>query len=158
MSFVSTKALIRSALIGALYISVTYALQPISFGPVQVRVSEALTVLPIIYPEAIPALWLGALLSNLFFGGLGLWDVLGGSTITLVAAICTFYLRKSWLAYAPPIVFNAFGVSYYLSFLLDLPYWPLVPSIAAGQTVAVLGVGFPLLRWIRRSRVPFLQP
>lgn len=145
----------RGGLIAALYIVLVFAFQFASFGPIQFRVAEALTVLPIIYPEAIGGIFVGTLLANIL-GGLGPWDIFAGSLISLLAAIITYRFRKSWLAYASPIVLNAFLVSWYLSAVFAIPYWPIVLSIAIGQSGVVLGLGIPLLRWVKNNQSKFL--
>src|SRR6056297_3836355 len=117
----NTKFLTRAALIAGLYVIITYILSPVSFGPLQFRAAEALTVLPILFPEAIPALFLGVLLANII-GGLGLVDIIGGSLVTLLAAYVTYKNRDNIIAYLSPIIFNAFLISIYLHILFDLPY------------------------------------
>lgn len=144
-----TKRLVRGGLIAALYVVVTYALAPVSFGPLQFRASEALTVLPILYPEAIPALFVGVLLSNIL-GGLGLADIIGGSLTTLLAAYVTYRYRQSVIAYLSPILFNAFLISLYLHMLFDLPYLLTVLSIGASEAVVVLILGYPLIRLLKK--------
>ena len=100
------KFITKAAIIVAIYAAVTVLLQPISFGPVQFRVSEALTILPVIMPEAIPGLFVGCLIANLLGGGV-LLDVIIGSLATLGAALATRCLRKYIpLAAAMPVVFN----------------------------------------------------
>ena len=100
------KFITKAAIIAAIYAAVTVLLQPISFGPVQFRVSEALTILPVIMPEAIPGLFVGCLIANLLGGGV-LLDVIIGSLATLGAALATRCLRKYIpLAAAMPVVFN----------------------------------------------------
>ena len=148
-----TKVIVRTGIIAALYIALTGVLAPLSFGPLQFRASEALTVLPILYPEAVPALFIGVLLSNMFFGGLGLLDIIGGSLATLIAAYLTYRYRKHWFAYLSPIVVNALVVSVYLSVLLKLPYIPTVLSIGASEAVVVYVLGFPLVQYLKRRGI-----
>lgn len=145
-----TAQVARAALVAAVYTAVTYLLIPISFGPIQLRLSEALTVLPIIYPESIVGLYVGVLVSNIL-GGLGPWDIFGGSLVTLMAAYATYVFRHSFLAYVPPILFNAFLVSLYVAPIFNVPYWPTVASIGTSQTLVVLGLGYPLIRFLRPS-------
>ncbi|MCK4590192.1 MAG: QueT transporter family protein, partial [Candidatus Latescibacteria bacterium] len=117
------KYLTRVGLIGALYAALTLALAPISYGPLQVRVSEALTVLPYVMPASVWGLFIGCFLAN-WLGGLGPWDIFGGSLLTLLAAILTYWVRKTgkpWLAPLPPVLVNAFGVSAYLQLLFEPP-------------------------------------
>lgn len=137
-------------MIAALYAVVTIVLAPISYGPIQIRVSEALTILPYLTPSAIPGLFLGCLLANIY-GGLGIYDILGGSFITLVAGFFTYLLskkRKPILAPLPPVLFNAFGVSLYLHLLFKLPYWLTVVYVGTGEIIACYLLGYPLLRII----------
>lgn len=145
----------RGGLIAALYIVLVFMFQFASFGPIQFRVAEALTLLPILYPEAIGGIYIGAMLANIL-GGLGPWDIFGGSLISLLAAFVTYRFRGSWIAYASPILLNAFLVSLYLRFVFAIPYWPIVFSIALGQSVVVLGLGIPLVKWLKRNQEKFL--
>jgi len=143
----STNYITTAAIIGALYAALTIILAPISYGQIQVRVAEALTVLPWFFPQAIPGLFIGCMVANIF-GGNGPIDIFGGSLITLLAALCTFWLRRfnrPWLAPLPPVVFNALGVSLYLSYLIHVPYWLTVAYIAAGQFAACYVLGLVLL-------------
>jgi len=139
-------------IIASLYAVITIALAPISYGPVQVRVSEALTVLPYLTPTAIPGLFIGCVVANVY-GGLGIYDIIGGSLCTLLAAYLTYLFsktRKPILAPLPPVVVNALGVSWYLHFLFQLPYWLTVAYIAVGEIVACFVLGYPLLSIILR--------
>ena len=148
--YFSTKYIAQAGIIAALYAIITILLAPISYGPVQVRVSEALTILPYLTPSAIPGLFLGCLLANIF-GGLGIYDIIGGSFLTLLAGFLTYLISKKGkavLAPLPPVLLNAFGVSLYLHFLFKLPYWLTVVYVGAGEIVACYLLGYPLLRII----------
>jgi uncharacterized membrane protein len=150
------------AIIASLYAVITILLAPISYGPVQIRVSEALTVLPYITSAAIPGLFIGCIVANLY-GGLGLPDVVGGSLCTLLAAILTYLLartRKPILAPLPPVLVNAFGVSLYLHLLFHLPYWITVSYVTIGQIGACFVLGYPLLLIIlkRKRLLELLRP
>ena len=150
----------RAALVAALYVSVTWAtsagpLRALNFGLplgpvlVELRVAESMAVLPILYREAIPGLFVGVMLANVA-GGLGPWDIFGGSLVTLVAAYFTWRWRRSWLAYAAPVVFNAVLISLYLSRIFGLPYWSTALGIAISEAAVVMGLGYPLVRVLRR--------
>ena len=84
----SYKKIANGALIAALYAVLTVVLAPISYGSIQFRVSEALTLLPFYLPEAMPGLFFGCVIAN-FFGGFGLIDMIVGSIATLLAALFT---------------------------------------------------------------------
>ncbi len=146
------RRIVRAGVIASVYVGLTYALAPISFGQVQLRVAEALTVLPILYPEAVPALFIGCLLANLM-GPYGIIDIVLGSLTTLLAATLTRRFRKSILAYFWPIALNAFIVSAYLSFLAEIKasYWLFVLSIGMSEAASVLLIGIPLIRFLRAS-------
>lgn len=152
------------ALVAAVYAALTIWLAPISYGPIQVRLSEALTILPFIEPASVWGLFLGCLMANVF-GGLGPWDIFAGSLLTLAAATLTYLLRrtgKPWLAPLPPVVFNAFGVGAYLQLLFEPPkiallgnmpgYLVFVLTVGIGEIVACYVVGLPLLYALRRLK------
>jgi len=147
-----TKYITFSALIGALYAVLTVLLAPISYGPMQVRVAEAMTVLPFLFPQAIPGLYVGCMVANIW-GGYGPIDIFGGSALTLIAALLTYWLRRfntPWLAPIPPIVLNAFGVGYYLHVLADTPLWATIGWVGLGEAIACFAIGMPLLFAIRK--------
>jgi len=147
----------QAGLIAAVYLLLSLIFYPISFGVYQVRVAEALTVLPFLTGAAVPGLYVGCLLANIF-GGMGWQDVLFGSLLTLVAAVLTrmtVRIRRGWLlAPLPPVVINAFGVSLYLAPILGVGYWFSVQMIGVGQLVSCYAIGLPLLRLLqKRSRL-----
>ena len=110
-----TRSLCRAGLIAALYVLLTLV-NPMSFGIFQFRISEALTILPIFFPEAVPALFVGCLVSNII--GNGVFDIVIGSIATLIAATATYFCAKPIKNKALkflvgglfPVVTNAFAV------------------------------------------------
>jgi uncharacterized membrane protein len=151
-----------AGLIAALYALLSVVFLPISFGIYQVRIAEALTVLPFLTPAAIPGLYVGCLLANII-GGMGWLDILVGPLITLTAALATRWIaltfRQSNVAVAlaplPPVVFNAFGVAAYLAPLIGVSFWFAVQMIAIGQIGACYLFGVPLLLLLRRRKSLF---
>ncbi|NLK01092.1 MAG: QueT transporter family protein [Clostridia bacterium] len=139
----------RAGVIASVYIVLCLALQPISYGVIQLRVAEALTVLPILYIEAVPAIFIGVFFANIF-GGLGIADMVVGSLTSLAAAYLTYIFRNSILAYLPPIILNAFIISIYLHILLNFPYWATALSIGISQSIVVFGLGYPLVKFLRK--------
>ncbi len=87
----SSRRLARCAMVAAAYVALCLILQPISYGPVQVRLAEALCLLPVFGPEYIAALGLGCFLANMF--GYGLLDAVFGTLATLLAGLVTWKLR-----------------------------------------------------------------
>ena len=136
--------LVRVAMVAAIYVVLNIVFAPISYGPIQVRIAEALVVLPFINPSAIMGLFLGCILANIY-GGLGIVDIVGGSLCTLIAAYLTYKVKNPKLAPLPPVLINAFGVSIYLHLLFDLPYWITVLYIGIGELIACYVLGYPLL-------------
>lgn len=84
----TTKRLCRAGIIAALYVALTYAFMTFAFGPLQIRPAEALCILPLFFPEAVPALFVGCLLSNIV-SQYSVFDVVLGSLTTLFAAFGT---------------------------------------------------------------------
>ena len=99
------RSITLSAVIAAVYAALTMTLPMLSYGPVQLRFSEALTVLPFFLPEAVPGLFLGCVIANLF-SPFGIADVIFGSVATLLAALWTSKLKNPWLAPLPPVISN----------------------------------------------------
>ena len=107
----------QAAMIAAIYVVLTYVFAPFSFGEVQVRISEALTILPVFTPAAIPGLFIGCLVGNIL-GGAILPDIIFGSIATLIGAFFTWKLRKKspYFAPIPPIVSNIIIVPFVLRY------------------------------------------
>ena len=106
----------QAAVIAALYTVLVIIFNYCSFGPIQFRIAEALTILPYFTPAAIPGLFVGCLLSNIL-GGAAIWDIIFGSIATLIGAIGTYALRKNkWLAPLPPIIANTLIVPFVLKY------------------------------------------
>ncbi len=144
---VSARFLTQSALIAAIYAVVTLLLAPISYGQLQVRVSEALTLLPIITPAAVPGLFVGCLIANIFNpAGISMLDIVFGSLATLAAAICTYQLKhRPLLAAAAPVLLNALVVGWVLMIQYQLPYLATAGWVGLGELIACYALGIPLL-------------
>lgn len=149
-----TNTLTRAAIIAALYAALTLILSPMSFGLVQIRISEAFTLLPVLMPEAVPALAVGCLIAN-FLGGATALDIVFGTLATLIAALLTRKFRDRLpLAMLMPVLLNGLIVG----FVVHVAYSPSVPlglcmlSVAAGEAVSCCLLGPALLRAL--SRIP----
>ena len=133
----------QGALIAAMYVALTLVFKPISFGEIQVRIAEALTILPLFTPVAIPGLFIGCLIANIT-GGAIIWDVIFGSIATRIGAALGYVLRKNrWLVPIPAVVSNSIIVPLVLKYGygIDLPLYLLVISVAAGEIVSCYVLG-----------------
>lgn len=138
----TTRSLCISAMIAALYAVLTLILAPISYGNIQCRVSEAMTLLPMVLPQSIPGLFVGCLIANIYTGSV--LDIIFGSLATLLAAIATYLLRKKpILAAACPVIANGIVVGLVLSVSYGLPLALTMAEVALGEIGAVV-IGFVL--------------
>lgn len=156
----SVVLITQGALIASVYLclSVMPGINALSYGPIQFRISEALVMLCLISPSAVFGVSLGCFLSNLFSPfGANVFDLLLGTTATLLAGIVTYFLRKFFLkskvnlflSPLPPIIFNALIVGTYLPFvtgtfenLISVLYCIL--SVGAGELLVLYILGIPL--------------
>lgn len=145
----TTRSVCLSAMIAALYAALTLLLAPISYGAIQCRISEAMTLLPILLPQAIPGLVIGCLVANLL-SPVAIWDVIFGTLATLIAALGTYRLRKKpLLAALCPVVANGVIVGVMLAVFYALPLWLTMLEVAVGEAAAV-ALGFILLAALRK--------
>jgi uncharacterized membrane protein len=150
-----TRYLAEAALIAALYVVLTSVAGPFSYGPVQCRLSETLTVLPLLTSAAIPGLFCGCILANLV-GPYGLLDIVFGSLCTLIAALGTWYCRKMpFPALLFPVLVNALGVGFYLYVLSRVPFLLTLFSVGAGEALVVFGPG--LVLYLALRKVPYFE-
>jgi len=138
----------EAGIIAALYFVLTVAVAPLSYGQLgmmQIRVSEALCVLPFFTPAAIPGLFVGCVLANLF-SFLGVVDVIFGSLATLAAASITYFIKSKWLLPLPTVIVNAVAIGALLHFFYfsDVPLWIPIAYVGAGEAVACYALGMPL--------------
>ena len=147
-----TLVIARTALICALYVALTYALGSLAYGPIQIRIGEGMTMLPLLYSESVFGLYLGCILANVF-SGYGAYDIGLGSLATLLAAVVTFLIGKFVknkplkiiLGGLPPVLFNAFIIPAVMILAgADEAYVPTMLSIMASQSIFVYAVGTPL--------------
>ena len=137
--------LTQAAMIAALYVVLTLVFQAISFGEIQVRIAEALTILPVFTPAAIPGLFIGCLIGNVI-GGSILPDIIFGSLATLIGAYFTYLLRRQnkFLAPLPPIISNIiivpFILRYAYGFNLPIPFMMLTVGMGEVISCGVLGM------------------
>ncbi len=106
----------QGAVIAAIYVVLVLIFDTFSFGPIQFRIAEMLTIMPYFTPAAIPGLFVGCLIANIIGGGL-IWDIVFGSIATLIGAIGSYLVRKNkWLVPLPPIIANMVIVPFVLKY------------------------------------------
>ena len=147
--------MMQAAMIAALYVVLTFLFAPFSFGSVQVRIAEALTVLPYFTPSAIPGLFIGCLIGNLL-GGAALPDIIFGSLATLIGALFTHLLRKQnkFLAPIPPILSNTIIIPLVLRFAygMNLPIYYMTLTVGLGEIISCGVLGMILLTSLGKYR------
>lgn len=139
----SVRELAQGTAIAALYVVLTVAFAPISFGPVQFRISEALTILPLFASCAVPGLFIGCFLANLLGGAVAL-DIVFGSVATLIGAWLGYRLRfNRWLVPVPAVVSNSLIIPLVLKYGygVDLPYLVQAGYIAVGEILGCYVLG-----------------
>lgn len=146
----------QAALIAALYTALTYAanLFGLANGAVQVRLSEALTILPVFTPAAIPGVTIGCLLSNILTG-CAFYDIVFGTLASLTGAIGTYLIRRfRWLAPLPPIAANTLIIPWILMLVYQLPgtipYFML--TVGIGEVISCGVLGSVLLSVLNRHK------
>lgn len=161
-----TRFMTRAGIIAALYVATTLLLAPISYGAVQCRVSEALCLLPVLTPAAVPGLAIGCLIANLL--GSGVWyDVVFGTMATVLAALLTRKFKdKPFLASLPPVISNGIIVGCVVYFAYEYvpaagvqvaPLLLTMGSVALGEAVACCVLGVIFVRALKKLPAKVFQ-
>lgn len=159
----STAYLVQAAFIAAVYAALTYFLEPISFSGSQLRVAEALTILPVLTPAVVPGLTIGCILANLS-SPYGIVDIICGSAATLLAALCTRKTRNIRFKNLPifsavfPVLFNALIVGAEISALSTGGFtWSVfgatAVSVALGECIVCFALGIPLTTALEKTKI-----
>ena len=152
------RFLTHASLIAAVYAALTIWLAPISFGQQQLRVAEALAILPAFTPAAIPGLFIGCAIANTV-SFLGLPDIIFGSLATLISAQLTYMisrllkdrgaLLRSILIPLPAVIINTIVIGAMLAVLTEVSFWIAAMGVMAGQALSCYGLGVPLMFLLR---------
>ena len=159
MKKLTVRDLTLAAMIAGLYVVLTMvsAAMGLASGAIQVRISEALCILPVFTPAAVPGLWIGCLLANLVTG-CAPWDIVFGSLATLLGAVGTRLLRqRPFLAWIPPVLSNMLIVPVVLMKVYGVAdaWWYLVLTVGAGEIIACGILG--LLLWRSLKNIPQIR-
>lgn len=147
----------HAAIIAAIYVVLTYlaSILGLSNGAIQIRFSEALTILPFFTSAAVPGLFIGCIIANILSGAV-IWDIIFGSLATLIGAIGTYLLRKKtkWLAPVPPIIANTIIVPFVLVYACGVPDGLpfLMLTVGIGEIISCGVFGMILLKCLERYR------
>ena len=158
-----TKYITQAAAIAALYVVLTMLANALGLASnaIQVRFSEALTILPFFTNAAVPGLFVGCILSNILCGGI-IWDVIFGSIATLLGALGTYAIRKKlpdWCACIPPILANALIVPFILTYAYHLEdgIFFFILTVGAGEVISCGILGTLLLKVLKKNQRAIFQ-
>ena len=155
MGNIKTNFIVKTAIIAALYAAVTIALAPISYGPIQFRVSEVMVLLVFIDNKYLTGLVLGCFLANLISQA-GIYDVVFGTLATLIALLLIIAVKKIFgenikslfLASLSPVIVNGLIIGWMLSYLYELPFILTALQVGLGEFGVVSILGVILIRYI----------
>ena len=156
----TVQKLATAGVVGAAYAALALfgSIFGVTYGPIQCRFSEALCVLPFLFPETAWGLGIGCLIANVF-SPYGLLDIVVGSCATFLAALLTARCKKKWLAPLPPVLANMVLVGLVLSYEqagASAAFWPAYAfnalTVGAGEVVACYGLGLLLLWRLEKSK------
>ena len=165
----TTRTLAAAAIVGAAYAALTLFLAPISYGPVQFRVSEVLCILPYFFPGTAWGLFVGCAIANIMGGGI--LDIVFGSLATLGAGLMTAWFGRkertrlnAALACLMPVLFNAVIVGAVVTAVFTVEgetvnpfthlalYTATAASVGFGELVVLFVLGYPLIRWLPKQK------
>lgn len=152
------KKIIFASIIAALYAVLTLILAPISYGPIQFRISEILVLLAYFNPIYIGGLTLGCFIANLL-GPNGVFDIIFGTLATFISVYAIYISSKIkmqdkyklFIASIWPTIFNGIIIGLMLSYVLNIPFLITIAEVAIGEFVVVTIVGVPLIYKLRNK-------
>lgn len=150
------KALARLAVVAALYAAMTTALSGLSFGLVQFRLAEILTLLCFYRRDYSIALIAGCFIANCF-SPMALMDMLFGTLATAIAVIPMFSVKNIWLASLLPVISNAVIVAGELYLAFNEPIWLSMLTVGAGELIVITVIGVPLFKLVLERNKPFME-
>lgn len=142
---VKVKKLVKIAITAAVYTVATLAIAPLSYGAIQFRLSEVMTLLAFIDPVYIIGLVLGCAISNLY-SPLGIVDVIVGTSATLISVYMISKTKNLLISTLWPTIMNGLIVGAELFFVLNQPFWLSTVYVALGEFVVVTCIGYPLFK------------
>ncbi len=150
MKKINLQMLTKLAIVAALYVALTLALQPLSYGAIQFRVSEALMLLVIYNPIYSISLTLGCLVANIA-SSLGPVDILFGTLATLISCLCMMKVKNVFVSSLFPSIVNGIVIGLELYFLWEVPLWLGMIQVFAGEFVVCTLIGIPLFKSFEKN-------
>jgi len=149
-----TKYLTQAAMIAAIYVVLVEAFKPFAHGVMQVRIAEAMTILPYFTSAAVPGLTIGVLISNVI-GPYGTLDMVFGTLASFIAAYLSYKMPKKFLVPLPPVLVNAVIIGLMLYYILlgtvdEMALLPIMGWVGLGQAIVCYGLGYPLMKILEK--------
>lgn len=152
-SISSVRKLAISGLVIGMYVIVMYFTQGFAFGQYQIRIATSLYALSGMFPFLILPMGIANLISNTLMGGLGIFDMVGGAAVGMMASGLVYLIKKlklnDWFATLPIVFVPGLVVPIWLSILIHVPYKVLAVSLCVGQIIPAI-VGVLLLKQLRK--------
>lgn len=150
-NFFQTRNLVRTAMTAALYGALTLAISSLSYGPIQLRLTEIMVLLAFIDYSYIPGLVLGCVIANIF-SPMGFVDVAFGSIATLISVFLISKTKNLLLATIYPTIINGIIIALELYFILKLPFLLSFGQVALGEFIVVTCLGYPIFRALLKNK------
>ncbi|MGL4949112.1 MAG: QueT transporter family protein [Anaeroplasmataceae bacterium] len=151
MNKINIKDITKISIVAAIYVALTVALSPLSYGAIQFRISEALLLLVIFNRKYAISMILGCFVANLF-SPVGFVDVIFGTIATTIAVIPMMYIKRIWLASLIPSIVNGLVIGLQLSILYELPIFLTIAQVFIGEFVVVTLIGIPLINYFSTNK------
>lgn len=151
-----TKWLVYTAVVAAIYAALTISMAPISYGAIQFRIPEVLTLLAFLNPHFAPGLIIGCFIANLF-SPFGMIDALIGTLATAIAVYAMRYAKNMWMASLTPTIANGIIVGIEVAVLCNLPILETMMYVALGEFVVVTIIGVPVFKAISKKIQKYVE-
>lgn len=153
----SPRQIAFAGIVAALYAAITILCAPFSYGAIQFRIAEALTVLCCFSPTAVFGMVIGCIGANVL-SSVGAFDILFGGIATLLACLITSRIKRVWLVPFPTIIINALIIGAEIAFFVDTgAFWAAFGlnalSVAAGEAAVMFLLGIPLFVYLNHSEL-----
>lgn len=144
------EGLVKTAIVAALYGVITWSISFLSFGPIQLRITEVMVLLAFIDSAYIPGLILGCVIANLF-SPFGIVDVIIGSAASFIGIYAVSKTKNLFLATLWPAIANGLIIGAELYYIAKIPFFIAAGEVALGEFLVVTCMGYPLFKYILRN-------